>query len=382
MNKRVLITSVDAGGGHVAVMDSLDKTLNRPSEDKQVKVVKYYSKQKFYDSIYRLMARSPRLLEFIHYSSIRLVRWCKSLVVLPELAGARKVLKATRPNIVICTHPFQSLAFKQLRDKLHLSYKIVTCICDYGDPKEYMEYAPGVDHYLVRDETTRQEALKYLPDESHSVLIFGTVVDEVFEKYGRMADDEVAKEFETFLKETFGAKAAEYDPNKPSLLFIGGSGWVRKSKKLIKRFADSARYNLLVCCGKDQQLRTELCNMEGLFCFDFLSHDKLALIERAADSVVMSTLAPASMYELLTINHYPLFVHRYHARQEAPHIQLLSDWKIGFYEPDDQKMMQLVEDYLANPAKYQEYLENGAKRCADEQKKAADNYKLVFDMAS
>ena len=120
-------------------------------------------------------------------------------------------------------------------------------------------------------------------------------------------------------------------------------------------------------------MRTELCKINGLFCFDFLSHDLLALIDRYADMAVLSSLAPASMYELLAINHYPLFVHRYHARQEAPHIKLLSEWKIGFYEPDDHKMMQLVEDYLANRPLYQEYLQNGAQRYAEEKKKAANN---------
>ncbi len=381
MSKQVLITGVDAGGGHVAVMDTLYTTL-KGHEDKQIMVHKYYSKQKIYDDAYRVVARFPLALEFLHYSSIRLVHWFKSLVVLPELEGALKAVEETNPDVVICTHPFQSLAFREVRDRQKLDYKIVTCICDYGDPKEYISYAPVVDHYLVRDESTREQALKYLPEQPEAVSIFGTVVNEVFEKYGSSSQEQVRDEFEVFFKESFGEeKAAQFDASKPSVLVIGGSGWVRKSQKLIKDMAGAGKYNLLVCCGKDEALRQEICHLPGMFCFGFIPQEKLALIERFADAAVMSTLAPASMYELLTINKYPLFVHRFHARQEAPHISLLSEWKIGFHEPDDAKMVALLDDYLADKSKYQEYLDSAARRVAEEKSKAAGNYEFVLDIS-
>ncbi|HEX2911700.1 MAG TPA: hypothetical protein VH186_12895 [Chloroflexia bacterium] len=377
MSKRVLITTVEAGGGHVSVMNSLYKTLSVPAA-RQIKLVKYYSPQQSYDKIYRVLARFPLALEFLHYSSIRLVRWFKSLVMLPEMPGAKKVLKETNPDVVICTHPFQSLVFGNLRKKLNLKYKIVTCICDYGDPKEYIEYAPEVDYYLVRDESTLQEATKYSQPES--IFIFGTVVNEVFEKYGHASDGEVESDFRRFFQETFPEKMAEFDPAKPNLLVVGGSGWVRKSRRLIERMAKTGKYNLLVCCGKDEPLKEELKDLPGVFCFGFISQDQLALVERYVDAAVLSTLAPATMYELLTINKYPLFVHRYHARQEAPHIRLLSDWKIGFHEPNDQKMMKLLDDYLNNRPQYQEYIDNAAKRCAEEKKKASENYKFLLEI--
>jgi UDP-N-acetylglucosamine:LPS N-acetylglucosamine transferase len=381
VSKKVLITGVDAGGGHVAVMDALYKTLHG-HEDKQIRVLKYYSPQKYYDKIYRQIARFPRLLELLHYSSIRLVRWFKSLVILPELPGARQTVEETKPDVVICTHPFQTLAFTTVRKELGMDFKIVSCICDYGDPKEYIAYAPPVDHYLVRDESTKKEALKYLPGQDGAITIFGTVVNEPFERYGTASNKQVAQEFEAFFKESFGEKAAQFDPSKPKVLVIGGSGWVRKSKTLIEAMAESGKYNLLVCCGKDELLQDELCQRKGVFCFGFMPQDKLALVERAADVAVMATLAPASMYELLTINKYPLFVHRYHARQEAPHIQLLSDWEIGFYEPDDAKMMALLDDYLTDRGKYRHCIDNAARRCAEEKSKARDNYKFVLDIAA
>lgn len=381
MKKQVLITTVDAGGGHVAVMNSLYKSLSG-HEDQQIKVTEYYSPQKHYDNIYRQIARFPILLEFLHYSSIRLVNWFKPLVMLPELPGASKIVEEVKPDVVICTHPFQSLAFKKLRDEAGLDFKVVTCVCDYGDPKEYIEYAPSVDYYLVRDESTKVEASKYLADKS--IFIFGTVVNEVFEQYAQASDEQVAEEFRAFFEETFGPhgqpSGKKLDPARPNLLIIGGSGWTRKSRKLIYRLAKSGKYNLLVCCGKDEALRQELQPLAGVFPFGFISQAKLAMVERFADAAVLSTLAPASMYELLTINKYPLFVHRYHARQEAPHIKLLLDWNIGFHEPKDQKMMNLLDDYLGNREKYRPYIENAAQKCAEEKKKATNNYQFILDM--
>ncbi len=382
MTNKVVITSVDAGGGHVAVMDSLFKTLNG-HEDKHIEVEKYYSKQSKYDNIYRLIARSPMLLEFLHFSSIQLVKWFKPLITLPEMSGAKNLLKESKPQIILSTHPFQSLVFQTLKEKMGLSQDIVTVICDYGDPKEYVQYAPKVDYFIVRDEETRQKALKYLPPEkADSVFIFGTVVNEVFEKYHDMPREQVESEFKTFLAEACGEKAKEFDDAKPTLLVVGGSGWVRKSNRLIQKMAASGKYNLLVCCGKDEGLRNEFCPKPGVFCFGFLEQEKLALIEAKADVAVLSTLAPATMYELLTINRYPLFVHRYHARQEAPHIKLLKDWKIGVFEPDDDAMMLQVDEYLADPSRYRNYIENGAVHCAEEKRKAAANYQFIQKIAS
>ncbi|MBN9388185.1 MAG: hypothetical protein J0I20_09055 [Chloroflexi bacterium] len=377
MKNKVVITGVEAGGGHVAIMDSLFKTLSG-HEDKHFQVEKYYSKQSTYDNLYRIIARSPLLLEFLHYSSIKLVHWFKPLVMLPEMKGSKKLLKEDKPQVLLCTHPFQSLVFKTLKDKMGLPVEIVTVICDYGDPKEYIKYAPIVDYYIVRDEDTRQKALKYLPPEkTDSVLIFGTAVNEVFEKYHHASHERVEDEFKELLTQANCDKADQFDEAKPTLLFIGGSGWVRKSNRLIQKLSQTGKYNLLVVCGKDEALKKEICAKPGVFCFGFLEQQKLAVLEARADAAILSTIAPATMYELLTINKYPLFVHRYHARQEQPHIKLLSDWEIGFYEPDDAAMMERVDDYLANPANYQKNIENGAKRCAEEKQKAADNYQFI-----
>lgn len=377
MTNKVVITGVEAGGGHVAIMDSLYKTLSG-KEEKQFKVEKYYSKQNTYDSLYRIIARSPLLLEFLHYSSIKLVNWFKPLVMLPEKRGSKKLLTEAKPQVLLCTHPFQSLVFKTLKDKMASPVEIVTVICDYGDPKEYINYAPIVDYYIVRDEDTRQKALKYLPPEkADSVFTFGTVVNEVFEQYQQASREKVEAEFKELLNETNCNKTGQFDESKPTLLFVGGSGWVRKSNRLIQKLSQTGKYNLLVLCGKDEALKNEICSKPGVFCFGFLDQKKLAVLEARADAAILSTIAPATMYELLTINKYPLFVHRYHARQEQPHIKLLSDWEIGFYEPDDTAMMERVDDYLANRGSYQKYLDNGAKRCAEEKQKAANNYKFV-----
>jgi UDP-N-acetylglucosamine:LPS N-acetylglucosamine transferase len=381
MTTKIVITSVDAGGGHVAVMDSLYKTISGQAY-KQVEVEKYYSRQSKYDNIYRVIARWPLFLEFLHFSSIHLVKWFKPLVMLPEMPGAKALLKESKPQIILCTHPCQSLVFKTLKDKLGLPLDIVTVICDYGDPKEYIKYAPVVDYYIVRDEETRQKALKYLPPEkAGSVLIFGTVVNDVFEKYQDVSGPELETEFKTLLAKANGSKANQYDDTKPTLLVVGGSGWVRKSNRLIQKIAGSGKYNLLVCYGKDKGLRDELCSLPGVFCFGFLEQERLALIESKADAAILSTLAPATIFELLTINKYPLFVHRYHARQEEPHIKLLTDWGIGFYEPDDEAMIKLVDNYLANPALFSQNLENGARRCTEEKRKAAANYQLIKQIA-
>jgi UDP-N-acetylglucosamine:LPS N-acetylglucosamine transferase len=377
MTNKIVITGVEAGGGHVAIMDSLYKTLSG-HEEKQFEVEKYYSKQSTYDRLYRLIARSPLLLEFLHYSSIKLVHWFKPLVMLPEMRGSKKLLKKARPQVLLCTHPFQSLVFKTLKDKLGLPVEIVTVICDYGDPKEYINYAPIVDYYIVRDEATRRKALKYLPPEkADAVLIFGTVVNEVFEKYHHASHEQVESEFKELLYQANCDTADRFDEAKPTLLFVGGSGWVRKSNRLIQKLSRTGKYNLLVVCGKDEALKKEICVEPGVFCFGFLEQQKLAVLEARADAAILSTIAPATMFELLTINKYPLFVHRYHARQEKPHIKLLSDWQIGFYEPDDAAMMARVDDYLANPANYRQYIENGAKRCAEEKQKAAANYQFI-----
>ncbi|OJV90117.1 MAG: hypothetical protein BGO39_01750 [Chloroflexi bacterium 54-19] len=348
-------------------------------EDYGLETHKFYSHQSIYDNLYRVIAFFPPLLEYIQANSIKLVKWFKYLIILPELAGTLKILKATNPDVVICSHPFQTLTFQTLRQRLHLPFKIVSCICDYGDPQKYISYAPVVDHYLVRDEKTRRLALKYLPKQAQLISTFGVEAERAFENYHHRAEKEtnIEREFNAYFKTLFGAKTAEFDRTQPSVLFIGGSGWVRRSEELIKLMAKSGKYNLLVVNGKDKALRYQLAPLKRVFCFDFINQDRLALVESFADVAVLSTIAPATLFELLTINKYPIFVHHFLAGNEEPHLELLSEWKVGFYEPDDHKMQQLIDQYLNNPCAYQEYKENGLKHCLEEKRKAQDNYKSI-----
>ncbi|MBA3947966.1 MAG: hypothetical protein H0X37_25875 [Herpetosiphonaceae bacterium] len=310
----------------------------------------YHSRSVIYDTFYRFIVHIPWLYVWARVHTRMLMKIFGWIVVLPDYRASIEVVKRIQPDLIICAHPLQPLIFLKVRKALRANYDVAMCICDYGDQKEYVDSSPMLRTYLVRDEYTKDCMEKYIP--SNSMVVFGTNVPDSFVEVSAMNEVRSTALFKEFCQQL--AKPLVWNPVRKKLLVLGGSGWVKSSMSLIGRLSRCGEFDVLVACGKDGKTERKLMNMDNIFPFGFVDQRKLAVVEKAVDAIILSSIAPATMHELFTINRHPLFVHRYIQGQETPHVKLVQDWNVGMYEPTDEKMIELIKDYCGHPDKYAE----------------------------
>lgn len=95
------------------------------------------------------------------------------------------------------------------------------------------------------------------------------------------------------------------------------------------------------------------------------------------DMIVLSSLAPATMLEICTLGKFPLLVHRYIEGQEQEHIRLLDVWKIGIYEKNDKKMLELIYHYISKPQEAKKMIHNGMQLVKKNQELALQNPEVI-----
>lgn len=368
--KKILITSVDLGGWHKAVKNSLVESLKN---DDTLEVMEYHSQQQIYEQIYRFIVQFPKLYKKIHDNSAKHVSYAQYLIQWLEYLPLQKLIKKNHPDVIICTHAFHVFAFDALRKFHGYTYKIVNVVCDYGDQRFYVDGIEGFDWCLVRDELTRKCISHYVPRDR--ILLFGTLVHPVFHQISQASTDQVEKVFAEWFKSIFPWTQSVQRFSK--ILIIGGSGWTRKSLSLILLLAKQKKYHIFVSCGKDTDLLKELKNIEHIFPFGFVDQETLAYIEWAMDMIVLSSLAPATMLEVCTLGKFPLLVHRYIEGQEQEHIRLLDVWKIGIYEKNDKKMLELIYHYISKPQEAKKMIHNGMQLVKKNQELALQNPEVI-----
>jgi UDP-N-acetylglucosamine:LPS N-acetylglucosamine transferase len=369
---RVLLINVDAGGGHRALRDNFIRSLDG-NEDIELRV--FNSDVKVFDKAYKGMLKIPKLWKWAQGIADKKpwYYFARIAAIIPEVKNSDRILEEFNPDIVLTTNPISSVVFYNLRRTYHLDYKIVTGIPDYGDQRTYLHGSEPADYYLVRDAFTKEQLSKYI--DKNKLVIFGTSVNEAFINAGKLNANGILPKFTDFMNTYFPTKSL--DMHKKSILVMGGAAWAYKSKTLIKKLNKLGLYNIFVSCGSDNALRVRLQKYEHIYPLPMLPQEDLALIEKFVDITILSSLAPATMHELFTINKYPLFLHSFIKGQESPHVPLLSDWNIGIYEPNDEKMLQLIEKYLQDPDQYSSMLSKMREIRSLEVEKAKENVEII-----
>lgn len=370
---RILLVHVDAGGGHRAFKENLIRTLDGRDEF-EIKVfdtdVRFY--ENFYDRTVKLSARLWKFLQGVGDKK----PWYylgKIMAILPDIQNAEKILEEFNPDIVITTNAVTSVVYYYMRQRYKLDFKLVTSVLDYGDQRTYLHMNEPADFYLVRDEESKQVLTKYV--DASKLLVFGTSVHPIFEEISKVNVDSIKDKFLEFFNQNFPGKKLQ--EKRKNILIMGGSNRAFKARKLIQELDRQDKYNVFVNCGHDKSFFKSLQKYKNILSFKMQPQETLAVIEKFVDVTILSSLAPATMHELMTVNKYPLFVHSIISGQETPHVGLLREWNIGVFEPDIQRMLNLVEGYFANPAEYKQMLKSAKDIRAKEEKKAEANYKLI-----
>lgn len=255
--KKVLITSVSAGAGHVRAAAAVEQYLRSDTENEYV--IKNYDLMTFSTNWFKTIYATHYLAIINHLPTL----W-KSLYKLsdrPTLSINLKTrrwieynnhlaffehLKKFSPDIVISTHfmpPEILIAFKK---KTKINFKIAAVVTDFD--VHYLWVHPQVDIYFVAGQTAKDKLIAYGIDEN-KIHISGI---PVMPQFLNLSDS------------TELMKKWKFNPDKKRLLIMAGGAGVGSLDGLCKKIL--SKYNdieVIALAGKNEKLLDNLINIKN-----------------------------------------------------------------------------------------------------------------------
>lgn len=362
MPRRVLLASMDVGGGHRALRDSFAALLSAADPSRaEWELIPFDSRNRSVDRFYSACVRHlPALQGLVWHLSER--AWIATLASVGFRALISEVTAALRQSgceLAIATHPLLSIALAQARKELAAGVVLASAVPDYGQPTAFFHPAPPAlrpDHLLVFSEQSHAHLLRQgVPRER--LHWSGFVTHDAFVQEGLRRDRNEGRLERMRALSTELPDLARLDPTLRTALFLGGSGWASKTspvlEQLLARPELAQTMNLVVVCGRDEafasRLRARTGGRSGIAVFGYLQRPLLAALMAVSDVPVLGSLAPATLHELLEVGLGPLLVFRVIPGSEPPHVAFLERERLGIYEPDPERMVRLIERAVRSP---------------------------------
>lgn len=359
MTRRVLLASLNAGGGHHALRDSFAAALARDPEQPRLDPRVWTSADHFIDRFYSVCVRFlPRFQGKIAELSGQPWALKTAMALSPQLrTEALALLRRESFDLLVTTHPMQSLTFAEVRRELGLVTPLVLAVPDYGVPVPgYHPPLPTLrsDALIVMEESTLEyyRALGVPEDRLH---LSGFLTREPFVRVGARLRAEGRDSARAALKaEVMAAEPdfAGFDLSRPALLFLGGSAWTVKTEPVLEAvLADPAlreAANVVVVAGRDRAFESRLRSRarNGLHVFGFVAPEVLAALMGLAEVPVLGSLAPATLQELLEVGLGPLLLFYFIPGSEGGHVGYIDSQRLGLYAPDTAEMLQRIREVL------------------------------------
>jgi len=359
MTRRVLLASLNAGGGHHALRDSFATALARDPEQPRLDPRVWTSADHFIDRFYSVCVRFlPRFQGKIVELSGQPWAVKTAMALSPQLrTEALSLLRREQFDLLVTTHPMQSMTFAEVRRELGLATPLVLAVPDYGVPATgYHPPLPALrsDALIVMEESTLEHyrSLGVPEDRLH---LSGFLTREPFVRVGVRLRAEGRDTARAALKaEVVAAQPdfARFDLSRPALLFLGGSAWTVKTEPVLEAvLADPAlreAANVVIVAGRDRAFETRLRSRaaDGLHVFGFVAPEVLAALMGLAEVPVLGSLAPATLQELLEVGLGPLLLFHFIPGSERAHVGYIDSQRLGLYQPDAGEMLHRIREVL------------------------------------
>jgi len=346
----ILITSILAGGGHIAAMHALKRAFVEIGAQDSVHT--FESSLKHIDRSHRFLnTKLPQFYQFCYDSMCASSGFRQCYHVLSHFSlkpiedELMHYLENRSFDLVISTHFMQTYALLKIRHKKRAHFLIGSYIPDFdANPILFPHYknkypdigiAQSLDflNTLCRHTSLKPEqtALKagFLPRIEFSLC--------------ELTKIQARQELLSQLPKHTHLSTYQIDPNKTTIIVTGGSFWSALIFNSIQEIAqtesiDWARTQILIACGYNQHAVLQYNNLaqslqKPIIPLGFLSAPLMALFMRSADITVLSGLAPATLYELLESQAGPILVHRANAGAEKFNLTHFQKQKLVEYVP-------------------------------------------------
>ena len=360
MTRRALLASLNAGGGHHALRDSFAAALARADPERQrLDPVVWNSADEVIDRFYSVCVRFlPRFQGKIVEVSGQPWAIKTALALSPQLhTEAVSLLRREPLELLVTTHPMQSMIFARARRELGLPTPLVLAVPDYGVPaRGYHPPLPLLrsDALIVMEETTL-EHYRALGLRDERLHLSGFLTREPFVRVGARLRSEGRDTARAALKAEVVAahpSFSGFDLSRPTLLFLGGSAWAVKTEPVLDAvLADPAlreTANVVVVAGRDRTFEARLRPRtgDGMQVFGFVASEVLAALMGLSDVPVLGSLAPATLQELLEVGLGPLLLFHFIPGSERAHVGYIETQRLGVYAPGTEEMLERIREVL------------------------------------
>ena len=251
MNKKIIIVSVKAGAGHFKAAQALEEAAKaRGFTVKNADLLDYTNglMRFLFAGLYlKVVQIFPELWAFGYKHYKLVLPFIKSRPWLDKINFGRflKLAEEFDPDVVIATHFTAAAVLATYRKTAKKNYKLAVVLTDY-------EYHPvwlvkDADMFFVATEKMKSQ-LASVGVPAGKISITGIPVGL---KFSEQKD-------EGRLKQKYGLK-----PGVPTVLISAGSFGVTPLGEMVKKLKNvAADFELLVVCGRNEQLKKELSALQ------------------------------------------------------------------------------------------------------------------------
>ena len=357
MTKKVLFLFSDTGGGHrsafQAIQDAMKIRYGDAVDFDAVDVLRAckwpLNKQ---PELYPRVVNTSKFLYALVYHSLdgkRRARLARHIIYRNNRQILRRIVADHPADVVVCTHSV--IGNPAFRAFLTLDERppFLTVVTDLVTTPSFW-YDPRVDHCFVPTETAYRRGLR-LGMSPSQMQITGLPVNPHF--INSMTTKEAARaEF-------------EIDRQLPAVLLVAGGEGMGALHKMVEALdAQPLGAQLLVICGRNEELRAKLENRAWINphrIFGFVSNHYEMPRVMAASDIIVTKAGPSTISEA-AIAGLPMIISDRIPGQETGNVRLVTENEAGVYLPKPEKVAERIREWLAeDPAMLRQRAKNASK---------------------
>ncbi len=368
---RVVVMSVAAGGGHKTAMVSIARTLRDHTPSLEVDC--FESKLESLDALHR---NSYTFNEGIYdalykVGDLKLVQDVSSMFLAPiinEVAEEfRPTMLAGNYDTIISTHFVQTFAMLKLREELGLPTKILAYIPDFDESSVHFASYKGSrpDGAIAQSPRFLAKLHKRFGVPRYALQQAGYITRPEFTAVRDLTREEARKR----VAELPFSGVAEITQDKMTFVAAGGSFWVSEIYKEIKLLGESQDFRwdnaqILVVCGHNAEAYQDYTRLQEeliannsavrIVPLPFLNSEQLATVYRASDAVMLSGIAPATLYELIEAQAGQPIIRRVNPGPERFNLKYILDRNLALFTPSKDEFLAQMVAFSQSPQQMQE----------------------------